>query len=143
MKKKYPIFSFVLFLSLGCASSATQPSRRVTNDISLSQESKLSEENLLAEAKKNALVAAYLMQDNVNIDLSQLIFMKAPGTRMLCTLMGNGNSCSMSFRVLTIEGRTIMAGAIHYDGQTQRYSIFRILEGAPDSSSDFESWSKF
>ena len=142
MKNIYPILSFLLCLNLGCASFAAQPSRNIADDSTLSSEAELSETALLAAAQRNSLVAAYLKQDDANIDVGQLTFVKSLGTRMLCTLMGSGNSCSMSFRVLTAEGRTLMAGAIHYDGQTQKYSIFRVLEGAPDSRSDFEAWSK-
>jgi len=139
MKNMYQILSLVLCLNIGCASFATQPSRDVASS---AQEPDLSEAAMLTAAQNNSLTIAYLQQDNADLDMSQLTFVKSPGTKMFCTLMGSGNSCSMSFRALTVDGKTMMSGAIHYNGQTQKYSIFRILEGAPDSKSDFESWSK-
>lgn len=140
MKTLYPILSFVTCLNLGCASFATQSNRNVANSV---EELDLSEATMITKAKNNLLTIAYLKQDNADLDVNQLTFVKSPGTKMICTLMGSGNNCSMSFRVLSVEGRTLMSGAIHYDGRTEKYSIFRILEGAPDAKSDFESWSKF
>jgi hypothetical protein len=140
MKTLYPILSFVICLNLGCASLATQSNRNVANS---AEDLDLSEATILTKAKNNLLTIAYLKQDNADLDVNQLTFIKSPGTKMLCTLMGSGNSCSMSFRVLSVEGWTLMSGAIYYDSRTEKCKIFRILDRAPDAKSDFESWSKF
>lgn len=100
------------------------------------------EVEMLTAAQQHPLVAAYLKQDNEGIDLSMIRAIKAPGTAALCTFMASGNRCSMSFRVLNSNGETLMSGAIHYNGLTEKYSIFRILEAAPDPGSDFEAFSR-
>lgn len=102
---------------------------------------KPSEADMLVAASQSQVVAAYFAQGDSKVDLTQLQFVIAPNTRMVCTLMADNNSCSMSFRVLD-HGNTLMSGAMHFDGQTNKYSIFRILDGAPRPDSDFEAFSR-
>lgn len=142
MKIIKPFLAFIVCLNLGCASFATEPQRNISNVIGNTEDSKLSEANLLMAAKNHPLVAAYLMQESKNIDVNQLTFLKSPGTVVICTMMANMNSCSMSFRVHTSEGQTIMSGGIYYDGRNNKHILFRILEKSPDTNSDFETWSK-
>jgi hypothetical protein len=135
MKNIYKMILILGLLNSACASAGT-----IKRQVATTNENLTPEGDMLAAAKNTPVVTAYLNQSGLKAQ--DLQFVIAPKSSMLCTLMGDSNSCSMSFRALDQNGVTVMAAAIHFDGRKKTYSVFRIFEGAPREGSDFEAFAR-